>query len=111
VILQRTGSCPMNAITLDFLQETVIPNLFKVLFKVNTPLCIKDWNQIYTKGINVQNNTKLNEKTYNLNKSYTPMNLKPIILISSPPDFHTAIHIQILYTGSPQIQHNQHYNH
>jgi hypothetical protein len=39
VILQRTGSCPMNAITLDFLQEIVIPNLFKVLFKVNTPLC------------------------------------------------------------------------
>jgi hypothetical protein len=29
----------MNAITLDFLQEIVIPNLFKVLFKVNTPLC------------------------------------------------------------------------
>jgi hypothetical protein len=27
----------MNAITLDFLQEIVIPNLFKVLFKVNTP--------------------------------------------------------------------------
>jgi hypothetical protein len=29
----------MNAITLDFLQEIVIPNLFKVFFKVNTPLC------------------------------------------------------------------------
>jgi hypothetical protein len=33
VILQRTGSCPMNAITLDFLQEIVIPNLFKVCSK------------------------------------------------------------------------------
>jgi hypothetical protein len=31
--------------------------------------------------------------------------------ISSPPDFHTATHIQTLYTASPQIQYNQHYNH
>jgi hypothetical protein len=27
------------------------------------------------------------------------------ILFGSPPDFHTATHIHIPYTGSPQIKH------
>jgi hypothetical protein len=35
-------------------------HLSPTLFNVHINEVIKDWNQIYTKGINVQNNTKLN---------------------------------------------------